>query len=73
MSIPNNNIPTGPANSFRVICDFGDWKVQGTDDNSVWQNVDEGATYADQDEAETAAEEWASNRGGEYLGVIEEE
>lgn len=72
MSIPNNDIPIGPANSFRVINDFGEWKVQGTDNNGVWQNVDEGATYADQDEAENAAEEWAKNRGGIFTEVIDE-
>lgn len=71
MSIPNNDIPTGEQNQFRVICDLGEWKVQGTDNNGVWQNCDPGATYEDEDEAESAAEEWAANRGGEYIGVIE--
>ena len=70
MSIPNNNIDTGAANTYRVICDFGEWKVQGTDNNGVWQNCDPGASYADQDEAEAAAKEWANNRGGEFIGVF---
>lgn len=71
MSIPNNNIATGPANSFRVINDFGEWDVQGTDNNGVWVSVEPGATYATQDEAEAAAEEWAANRGGDFIGVVE--
>lgn len=71
MSIPSNNAKTGTSNSFRVIARFGAWKVQGTDNNGVWVNVDEGAEYADQNEAEAAAEEWATNRGGEFIGVIE--
>ena len=73
MSIPTNNTETGPANSFRAICRFGEWKVQGTDNNGVWVNVDDGAEYEDQAEAEAAAEEWVCNQSGDFIGVIDED
>ncbi len=70
MSIPHNTTPSAQSNQFRVICDFGEWRVQGTDNNGVWQSAEPGATYADQDEAEAAAEAWAENRGGKFIGVF---
>ena len=53
----------------RAICDFGVWDVRAKDANGVWQSIDPGASYADQEEAEAAAEEWAANRGGVFVGV----
>lgn len=42
----------------------GTWSVLGTDNNGVWVDVDPGATYHSEDEAEEAAAAWAENRGG---------
>jgi hypothetical protein len=71
MSIPCNNIPQGQPNQYRVICDFGEWKAQGTDNNNVWQSLDYGVTYDSQEEAEEAARDWAERNEGEYIGVEE--
>jgi hypothetical protein len=70
MSIPHNTTTTGQPNQFRVICDFGAWKAQGTDNNNVWQSLDYGVTYDSQEDAEAAAQEWADRNEGEYIGVV---
>ena len=70
MSIPHNTTPTGQPNQYRVICDFGAWKAQGTDNNNVWQSLDYGVTYDSQEDAEAAAQEWADRNEGEYIGVV---
>lgn len=69
MSIPHNTTPAGQPNQYRVICDFGEWKAQGTDNNNVWQSLDYGVTYDSQEEAEAAAQDWAGKNEGEYIGV----
>lgn len=56
---------------FRVKNDFGIWMVEGRDNNGMWVAVDPGATYDNQKNAEEAAEAWAENREGEFIGVIE--
>lgn len=56
---------------FRVKNNFGEWVVEGTDNNGQWISVDPGATYIDQSEAEEAAEAWAKNRDGEFIGMME--
>ena len=45
-------------------------RVEGTDNNGAWVDVDPGDTYATIAEAERAAELWAQSRGGEYIGLV---
>ncbi len=70
MSIPHNTTPTGQPNQYRVICDFGDWKAQGTDNNNVWQSINPGETFETQAEAEIEARLAAAANGGEFIGVV---
>lgn len=45
-------------------------RVEGTDANGNWVDVDPGDTYDSIAEAERAAELWAQSRGGEYIGLV---
>lgn len=68
----NKLIDRATSPRFRVVvpteCDPR-IRVEGTDSNGNWVDADPGDRFYTIAEAERAAELWAANRGGQYIGL----
>lgn len=58
-----------PEPLFRVVDDGDRYRVEGTDNNGAWVDADPGDRFDAITEAEDAAESWARQRGGKYIGL----